>query len=277
MSDELGSNSTGKPHERSSDRSGILRSESVDPQDISSEKAQAEDSDLENYWIPGYVVEDEPTAEDLFASETLAKQATAQTENFYAPRPFLGRGFDANAYRPSAPLAPPAPISTPPNPLAPPHPQLGIDSATGLAVPLPVVTAPKIWEKQPYRAIAHISAIAGTLTAAWLLGILAARIIPGTIQRPPLQESILRKSSRLAAGLWHLPQLWQTPTAETRIEAIPLPETGPILAPVKLPPLERQPVIDELNTVENRAANARSANSNPGKAVGQTALSKRRY
>lgn len=114
----------------------------------------------------------------------------------------------------------------------------------------PVVAVPKLWEKQPYRAIAYLSATVGTLVAAWLLGLLAARIVPGTISRPPLQESVLRKSNRLASKLWHLPQMWQTPTAETRIEAIPLPETGPLLEPVALPPLDRQPIIDELNAVE---------------------------
>ena len=129
---------------------------------------------------------------------------------------------------------------------------LAIDPQTGepIAIPAPVVAPPKLWEKQPYLAIAYVSAIAGTLTAAWLLGILAARIFPGSPSRPPLQESVLRKSSRFASGLWNLPQSWKTPAAQTRIEAIPLPETGPILAPVELSPIERQPLIDELNTVE---------------------------
>ena len=128
-----------------------------------------------------------------------------------------------------------------------------VDPQTGLetvGLPAPVVTPPRLWKKQPYRAIAHLIAILLTLNAAWLLGILVARIVPGSIERPPLQESLLRKSSRLASSLWHLPQLWQTPTAETRIEAIPLPETGPILQPVELTPIERQPLVDELNAVD---------------------------
>jgi outer membrane protein OmpA-like peptidoglycan-associated protein len=106
------------------------------------------------------------------------------------------------------------------------------------------------WEKQPYAAIAHTLAISGTLTGAWLLGILIAQILPGDFSQPPLQEAMLRKSSRLSQRLWHFSQMWQTPTSETRIEAIPLPETGPVLAPVSLPPIERQPLIDELNSVE---------------------------
>ena len=126
------------------------------------------------------------------------------------------------------------------------------DPRTGepIGMPAPLVAPPRFWEKQPYLAIAYVSAIAGTLAAAWLLGILAARIFPGSLSRPPLQESVLRKSSRFASGLWNLPQSWKTPPAETRIEAIPLPETGPVLEPVELSPIERQPLIDELNTVE---------------------------
>ncbi len=106
------------------------------------------------------------------------------------------------------------------------------------------------WEKQPYSAIAHCLALSGTLTGAWLFGILVAQILPGDFANPPLQEAMLRRTSRLSQRLWHFPQLWQTPTAETRIEAIPLPETGPLLAPIKLPPIERQPLVDELNSIE---------------------------
>lgn len=288
MSDELGSNSTHKRlHERSNEKIDSRREsslpEGVDLEGVSPEDINAEDNDLENYLIPGYV-EEEPIAETSLANEVFDQQsATAQAKGFYAPRPSLSRGFDANTHRPPAPSIHQPPDAyptghqafTPPNtrisqppltgkkskwswllpgrPVVETVPAPGIDPATGaetVSVLPPVVAAPRLWEKQPYRAIAHISAIAGTLTVAWLLGILAAHIVPGSLQRPPLQESVLRKSSRLASGLWHLPQLWQTPTAETRIEAIPLPETGPILAPVKLAPLERQPLIDELNTVE---------------------------
>lgn len=290
------------------------------------ESAASASDGIEQYSIPDYLIEDE-SEEDLFtsetsasevsASETLSKSPTPPT-GFFAPRPALSRGFDANTYpAPTQPLshtpnqphptrnqssrenatadltvpkpaqaakrprwfrllswrkpkpasAPPAyqnPYSQNPPPAAnPQNPQWpyatepgaapSIDPQTGLPfgrAPVTIATRSRIWEKQPYRAIAYSAATLGTLTAAWLLGILAARIIPGNIARPPLQESLLRKSSRLASSLWHLPQLWQTPTAETRIEAIPLPETGPILAPVKLSPIERQPLIDELNAVE---------------------------
>ncbi len=303
MSDDLGSNSPrqrrrDQPDERIDSRRESLLPEGVNPEEIKTTDNNSEDINLENYSIPGYVVEEEPIAEDWLANQSSAKPvAGAPAKGFYPSRPALGRGFDANTYRPLTPSihsssdaypasrpafspsasSPSATSSTtgvsqsslaekkskglkskglwflPKRSAAETVPVPGIDPATGLetvGVLPPVVIAPKLWEKQPYRAIAHISAIAGTLTAAWLFGILAARMVPGSPKHPPLQESVLRKSSRLASGLWHLPQLWQTPMAETRIEAIPLPETGPILEPVELPPLERQPLIDELNTVE---------------------------
>lgn len=89
-----------------------------------------------------------------------------------------------------------------------------------------------------------------TFTTAWLLGVLAAQVLPGRFERMPIQESFLRKSSRLTTQLWHFSELWQTPTSEVKIEAIPLPETGPIAAPIALSPIERQPLIDELNAIE---------------------------
>ena len=117
-----------------------------------------------------------------------------------------------------------------------------------LAPPVPPV--PRFWQKQPFVAIAYFSLIGTALSTAWLFGILAAQIVPGRFENPPVQESFLRKSSRLTRRLWHFSELWQTPTTRTRIEAIPLPETGPILGPIELSPIERQPLIDELNAVE---------------------------
>lgn len=109
---------------------------------------------------------------------------------------------------------------------------------------------PVWWKQQPYYAIAHLFALSGTLVTAWLFGILIAQIFPGNLSRPPLQESVLRKSSRFAKHLWHFPQLWQSQTTEIRIEAIPIPNTGLVVRPIALPPLERQPLIDELNAIE---------------------------
>lgn len=126
--------------------------------------------------------------------------------------------------------------------------EAGLEGAPVLAPDVPRLKP--FWEKQPYAAIAHTLALSGTLTGAWLFGILIAQILPGDFDNPPLQEAMLRKSSRLSQRLWHFSQLWQTPTSETRIEAIPLPETGPVLAPISLPPIERQPLIDELNSVD---------------------------
>ncbi|MGC1309803.1 MAG: hypothetical protein WA885_21470 [Phormidesmis sp.] len=115
----------------------------------------------------------------------------------------------------------------------------------------PVVKPPRWWEKQPYLTLLYVSALGGTLTAAWLLGILIAQLTPPrSFERPPLQESVLRRSSRLVSNLWHLPQLWDTPTEQTQIRAIPLPDTGPVLDPVALAPIERQPLVDELNSIE---------------------------
>lgn len=108
----------------------------------------------------------------------------------------------------------------------------------------------QVWERWPYAAIAYSLLISGVLTTAWLLGILVAQVLPGNFERPPFQESILRKSSRLTSRLWHFSGLWDTPTTYSRIEAIPLPETGPVSAPIELPPIEKQPLVDELNAIE---------------------------
>ena len=212
---------------------------------------------------PEYLIEEDSAEEYLPDS---GMPSTAQTD-FFAPRPVLSRGFDANAYR-----QPTQSFSQPPitrrDSFARGNPTVNVNQPhtaepstipsdaeqqvrpEGAEIAAPTTAKPRIWERQPYWAIAHLSALAGTLAAAWLLGILAARVFPGNFERPPLQESLLRKSSRLVSSIWHLPQLWQTPTTETRIEAIPLPETGPILQPVELSPVERQPLIDELNAVE---------------------------
>ena len=255
MNNELGSNSLNEQNEDLSGRSS---------------------SELSS--IPKYLIEDELTREDSLPSEAFPSQPAGQSADFFAPRPALSRGFDANAYpQPSQPLSqspltrrdsfstgnptasqPVEPARSPrfqlpwhkSQPAVTPPAQPNQTDLEGTDLPAPVVVKPRIWEKQPYWAIAHLSAIAGTLTAAWFLGILAARIVPGNFEQPPLQESILRKSSRLTSSLWNLPQLWQTPTAETRITAIPLPETGPVLESVELSPVERQPLLDELNAVE---------------------------
>ncbi len=116
--------------------------------------------------------------------------------------------------------------------------------------PTPLPRTPRFWQRQPYVAIAYLLTCSGALTLAWLFGILLAQIFSGNISAPPLQERLLRKTSRLSNRLWHFPELWHTPTAQSRIEAIPLPETGPVLEPLVLPPLEKQPLVDELNSIE---------------------------
>lgn len=125
------------------------------------------------------------------------------------------------------------------------------DAAVGPPSGYAAEPAPRrFWQKQPYAAIAHLLAISGTLTAGWLFGILIAQVLPGNIQTPPLQESLLRKTSRLSSRLWHFNQLWQNPTVQVQIEAVPLPSTAPVVTPAALTPIERQPLIDELNSIE---------------------------
>ena len=78
---------------------------------------------------------------------------------------------------------------------------------------------------------------------------LVANFLPGDVAEPPLQEAVLRRTSRLAQRFWHFRQLWHTPTETIQIAAVPLPETGPVLAPIELSPIERQPLRDELNAI----------------------------
>lgn len=183
----------------------------------------------------------EPTS-DFFSS----------VPNLWSQRP--SRPPMASRPRPVTPTYHTAPSSSLPNPISDASLPTGLaDAEEGdeLAEEIsPLASRPRLWEKQPYNYLAHLAAVAGSLTGGWLFGILVAQVLPGSFAQPPLQEAMLRKSSRLAQRLWHFPQLWQTPTAQTRIEAIPLPETGPVLAPVNLPPIERQPLIDELNAIE---------------------------
>lgn len=175
------------------------------------------------------------------------------------PRPTLSPGFEAYVhsrkdYTGQAPNYQDPdqnqrPIGSPPSGQRPwPYPEGGTPSEqSAFPAPLP---KPRLWQRQPYVAIAHILLSAGALTTAWLLGILIAQVLPGRFQQPPLQEQLLRKSGRLTSRLWHFPSLWDTPTTHSRIEAIPLPATGPISGPIELSPIERQPLIDELNAIE---------------------------
>ncbi|MFK8184147.1 MAG: OmpA family protein [Phormidesmis sp.] len=136
-------------------------------------------------------------------------------------------------------------------PDASPEGRYVVNPADGSLIFVPTQAQPPIWWKQqPYYAIAHLLAVSGTFMGAWLFGILIGQILPGNFAKPPLQEAVLRKSSRLAHSLWHFPQLWQSPTTETRIEAIPIPDTGPVVKSISLSPIERQPLIDELNAIE---------------------------
>lgn len=177
-------------------------------------------------------------------------QTRSSASNFYAPRPVLKRGLEDGPA--IAPFDPANPHSTAYSSPLPGSGQAAIaDSVPDSELP---PSPRRGLLRLPYspllERLAYVAAFGGTLMAAWLLGILVAQILPGSFERPPLQEAVLRKSSRLASRLWHFHQLWQSPTDEMRIEAIPLPETGPVLAPVELSPVERQPLIDELNSIE---------------------------
>ncbi len=207
---------------------------------------------LAQYPLPLPSASQRPTASQ--DSLQPAVQHSPQARNFSEPnaernrRGLLWRSLKPQSEKPSSPS------EIPPDPSAGGQYVINPTDGSTIFVPAPaqpVVPRPKPWwEKQPYSAIAHTLAISGTLTGAWLLGILVAQVLPGSFTRPPLQETMLRKSSRFASRLWHFPQLWRSPTTEIRIDAIPLPETGPVLAPVSLPPIERQPLIDELNSIE---------------------------
>lgn len=229
---------------------------------------------------------DEPVSNGSDANADVTETA-AHRSGFYTARPSLNRGFDDYSSPYSAPGPQPAnpqPVSNQPDqraadpgsppvnrfrdksawwsfsrlrgqrqpPAAMPPTPAWHDGVSPLEEDLlePIPLRPRFWQKQPYSAIAHIAALSGTVTAAWLLGVLVAQLVPGNFAKPPLQEAFLRRSSRLTSRLWHFPQLWHTPTAEIRVEAIPLPETGPVLTPIDLPPLEKQPLIDELNNIE---------------------------
>lgn len=178
-------------------------------------------------------------------------QTRSGASNFYVPRPVLKRGLE-DAGPAIAPFDPANPHSTAYSSPLPGSEQTAIaDSAPDSELPPPPHRGLLQLPYSPLlERLAYVAAFGSTLMAAWLLGILVAQILPGSFERPPLQEAVLRKSSRLASRLWHFHQLWQSPTDEMRIEAIPLPETGPVLAPVELSPVERQPLIDELNSIE---------------------------
>ncbi|NJM98719.1 MAG: hypothetical protein HC800_17580 [Phormidesmis sp. RL_2_1] len=168
--------------------------------------------------------------------------AEAPQSGFFRPRPILKPGLDVSErYSGPSPLPTVVEDARLPADLA-----LNDVAVTDLAPP----QQPKFWQRQPYRGMAYFAAVGGTVTAAWLLGILVAQVLPGNFDQPPLQEAFLRKTSRLASRLWHFPQLWHSPSDQLQIEAIPLPETGPLLTPVELSPIERQPLIDELNSIE---------------------------
>ena len=79
---------------------------------------------------------------------------------------------------------------------------------------------------------ANIALGAGVLLTgvplAWLLGIGAARVISAPAQTMPLQERLLRRTSRIITEIHRLPSRWQpAPPLETRIEPIPIP-TQPV-------------------------------------------------
>ncbi len=216
---------------------------------------------------------------DLEDTPAYKEPQEAPRTGFYAPRPPLPRGLEDATRLPRDEYSeyssyPPLPYAQPPEQpkvQATAHPKSfepqpfsgmpgetdsveSIDSSGsssgGSSGAIALDKKPRFWHKQPYSALAYLIALSGTVTAAWFLGILVAQLLPGRIVQPPLTETLLRKSSRLATRLWHFPQLWQTPTDQLQIQAIPLPETGPLLAPAELPPIERQPLIDELNAIE---------------------------
>ncbi|MGB5915671.1 MAG: OmpA family protein [Phormidesmis sp.] len=180
----------------------------------------------------------EPSSREPLSSEPLTyrpdqpeQPSTSSTANFTTSGSQWPYGeATSTPYADTSPI-PHSPISQPP-------------------IPQPLAHTPRFWQRQPYVAIAYLLLCSGALTLAWIFGILVAQVFSGNISSPPLQERLLRKSSRLGNRLWHFPELWHTPTVQSRIEAIPLPETGPVLAPLTLSPIEKQPLVDELNSIE---------------------------
>ncbi len=194
----------------------------------------------------------EPESTGAGPEDSVTEGQKAAWSNFYTPRPVLRRGLEEPAQSPA--------------PFDPANPHAASAYSSPLPYPRQAAIEPKVpdTELPPAQAqgrfsrlyspllerTAYVAAFGGALIAAWFLGILIAQIFPGHFDKPPLQEAVLRKSSRVASRLWHFRQLWQSPTDEIRVEAIPLPESGPVLAPVELSPIERQPLIDELNSIE---------------------------
>ncbi|MEM6448914.1 MAG: OmpA family protein [Cyanobacteria bacterium P01_D01_bin.105] len=198
------------------------------------------------YDTSNYVADTNRRVPPLPLQEGVSQEEVSQED--LSKKGFLKRWFGPKApFEQAQPDDPPQLDSSD----APPDGRYVVNPADGnlIFVPTPA-PLPAWWKQQPYYAIAHLLAISATFMGAWFFGILAAQLFPGNVAKPPLQESMLRKTSRLGKSLWHFPQLWQSATTETRIEAIPLPDTGPVTKPIRLPPIERQPLIDELNSIE---------------------------
>ncbi|MEL6775707.1 MAG: OmpA family protein [Cyanobacteria bacterium J06597_16] len=205
----------------------------------------------------------------------------AGASGFFASRSTLPRGFGdyvvpSDSPPPAYPLPASSPVSSPSEqpyqpvrppmsrqahsphsafaPTTPSTPFVEEGALTGpddeVATPAAETVKPKLWQRKSVGRLVRLSAIASTLTGGWFFGILVANFLPGDVAEPPLQEAVLRRTSRLAQRFWHFRQLWHTPTETIQIAAVPLPETGPVLAPIELSPIERQPLIDELNAIE---------------------------
>ena len=190
----------------------------------------------------------EPESSETSPAKGSTEEQAVAWSNAYASQPVLKRGLrdTRQAITPFNPAsAHPGTDSSPFNPSS---------AATEANLPSTEPPAQPPGRFSRYlpllKGTAYVAAFGGSLMTALALGILAAQVLPGRFDAPPLPEAVLRKSSRVASRLWHFHQLWQSPTDEIRIEAIPLPESGPVLAPVELSPIERQPLIDELNAIE---------------------------
>ncbi|MGD1856329.1 MAG: OmpA family protein [Leptolyngbyaceae cyanobacterium] len=132
-------------------------------------------------------------------------------------------------------------MSNEPYPQLPIHPDISPTAPTIEAAP-----AKHRWIKYGGNFLLGLGLLLLGIPIAWLIGIGAARLMPASSQRMPLQENLLRRTNRVMTEIRRLPGHWQpAPPPETRIEPVPIP-TQP------LPPLTPAPAA--LNSRDRKIA-----------------------
>jgi len=110
--------------------------------------------------------------------------------------------------------------------------------------------------------IARLLLLGAGISAAWLLGLLAAQIYPARTPEPPLQEVALRQGHRTLRRLRQLPQWWRGDLSANPPVGLPTAVPTPIAPPTAAPeltPQQRQSLeddltalVDELDAMKNR-------------------------